>query len=150
MAKPLAVFSSLWKGIPLIYSGQELPNNKRLLFFDKDEILWSSLISLHDFYKSLLTFRNYNSPSISSDESSIVYFTSNSVEHHVLSFVRKVGSLQVLVIINFSEYDLSDIKIELGNDVGVYRELFTEISIEFSEKYHHFSLRAWGYQVWYK
>jgi glycosidase len=150
MAKPLAVFSSLWKGFPLIYSGQELPNNKRLLFFDKDEILWSSLISLHDFYKSLLTFRNYNPPSISSDESSIVYFTSNSVEHHVLSFVRKVGSLQVLVIINFSEYDLSDIKIELGNDVGVYRELFTEISIEFSEKYHHFSLRAWGYQVWYK
>jgi glycosidase len=150
MAEPLAVFSSMWKGIPLIYSGQELPNKKRLLFFDKDEIKWSSLVSLHDFYKSLLTFRKYKCLSISSDENSIVCFTSNSVEHHVLSFVRKIGSLQMLVIINFSEYDLSDVKIEVCNDVGVYRELFTEISIEFSEKYHHFSLRAWEYQVWYK
>jgi glycosidase len=150
MAKPLAVFSSMWRGIPLVYSGQELPNYKRLLFFDKDEIIWSSIISMHDFYKLLLTFWKCTSPSISSDVNSIAYFTSNSVEHHVLSFVRKFGSLQVLVIINFSEYDLNDVKIEVSNDVGTYRELFTEISIGFSEKFHHFSLRAWGYQVWYK
>ena len=31
----------LYDGLPLIYSGQELPNKKRLMFFDKDEIDWS-------------------------------------------------------------------------------------------------------------
>jgi Glycosidases len=35
--KALAVFSCTWNGIPMIYSGQELPNYKRLQFFDKDE-----------------------------------------------------------------------------------------------------------------
>ena len=33
MAKPFAVFCATWNGIPLIYSGQELPNLKRLQFF---------------------------------------------------------------------------------------------------------------------
>ncbi len=56
LAKALAVFSCTWPGIPLIYSGQELPNNKRLAFFDKDEIEWSEDVLLHQFYKTLLTF----------------------------------------------------------------------------------------------
>ena len=41
MAKALAVFSCTWNGIPLIYSGQELPNLKRLKFFEKDAIDWT-------------------------------------------------------------------------------------------------------------
>ena len=41
MAKLLAVFSCTWNGIPLIYSGQELPNLKRLKFFEKDAIDWT-------------------------------------------------------------------------------------------------------------
>jgi glycosidase len=57
MALPLAVFGCLWNGIPLIYSGQELPNNKRLLFFDKDLIEWNDKPSLHLFYSKLLHFR---------------------------------------------------------------------------------------------
>jgi hypothetical protein len=40
-AKAFAVFCCTWSGIPLIYSGQELPNYKRLRFFEKDEIEWN-------------------------------------------------------------------------------------------------------------
>ncbi len=47
-ALPFAVFCCLYDGLPLIYSGQELPNIKRLLFFDKDEIDWD---------RTLFTFR---------------------------------------------------------------------------------------------
>ena len=36
MAKALAVFSATWNGVPLIYTGQEIPNMKRLEFFEKD------------------------------------------------------------------------------------------------------------------
>jgi len=32
LAKAFAVLTFTWKGVPLIYSGQELPNNKRLRF----------------------------------------------------------------------------------------------------------------------
>ncbi|MEJ7671206.1 MAG: alpha-amylase family glycosyl hydrolase [Chitinophagaceae bacterium] len=56
-AKAFAVFSCTWNGIPMIYSGQELPNNKRLQFFDKDQIEWRQECELHDFYKTLLHLR---------------------------------------------------------------------------------------------
>ena len=41
MALPLAVFSATWEGVPLVYSGQEIPNHQRLVFFDKNELDWS-------------------------------------------------------------------------------------------------------------
>jgi glycosidase len=54
MASALTVMNFSFKGIPLIYSGQELPNHKRLHFFDKDQIEWTDNIELHEFYKLLL------------------------------------------------------------------------------------------------
>ena len=52
------MFTLTWNGQPLIYSGQELPNHKRLAFFDKDQIQWTSETPLlHHFYKNLLTAR---------------------------------------------------------------------------------------------
>ena len=50
-AKAFAVFTFTWTGIPLIYSGQELPNLKRLKFFDKDCIEWNEPLSLKIFIK---------------------------------------------------------------------------------------------------
>ena len=41
MAKALAVFSATWNGFRLLYSGQELPNMKRIKFFEKDAIAWT-------------------------------------------------------------------------------------------------------------
>lgn len=39
-ALALAVFSATWNGVPLLYSGQELPmKTKRLEFFEKDQFL---------------------------------------------------------------------------------------------------------------
>ncbi|TAE65597.1 MAG: 1,4-alpha-glucan branching protein, partial [Bacteroidetes bacterium] len=37
-AQAMAVFSVLFPGNALVYSGQEIPNKKRLAFFDKDEL----------------------------------------------------------------------------------------------------------------
>ncbi|HRH61369.1 MAG TPA: alpha-amylase family glycosyl hydrolase, partial [Chitinophagaceae bacterium] len=59
-AKAFAVFCATWPGMPLIYSGQELPNKKRLKFFDKDLIEWNDKPELHNFYKSLLHLRKTN------------------------------------------------------------------------------------------
>ena len=46
-----------WTGVPLIYSGQELPNLKRLKFFDKDCIEWNEPLKLENFYKTLLSLK---------------------------------------------------------------------------------------------
>src|SRR5688572_5408859 len=47
MAPALAVFSATWNGVPLLYSGQEMPNRKKLQFFEKDAIEWNGKYELH-------------------------------------------------------------------------------------------------------
>ena len=60
-AKAWAVFSATWGGLPLVYSGQEIPNHKRLSFFEKDELAWPTLPpALHHFYKTLFSLRAQN------------------------------------------------------------------------------------------
>jgi hypothetical protein len=58
MAGALAVFSATWNGVPLLYSGQELPNMKKLEFFEKDVIQWTGMYELQDFYKTLLNLHS--------------------------------------------------------------------------------------------
>jgi glycosidase len=150
MAIPLAVFSIMWTGVPLIYSGQELPNLKRLLFFDKDTIEWNSTLELDAFYKRLLLFRKQCNVLDSTDQVSGIHFVNNNIDHHVLSFVRVKGDIEVLVIINFSIYQLNDIYVTEFNGKGLYKELFSDHHIDFSSSGYQFSLPPWGYQIWYK
>jgi alpha-amylase len=57
-ANALAVFNFVYPGsVPLIYCGQEIPNHKRLAFFDKDEIVWNDHPALQHFYTQLVAFR---------------------------------------------------------------------------------------------
>lgn len=58
-ARFYAVLSALMpSGVPLIYSGQELPLMHRLKFFDKDLINWNTHIPQLDFfYNSILSVR---------------------------------------------------------------------------------------------
>ena len=53
----MAVFSATWNGVPLLYSGQELPNMKRLEFFEKDVIKWTNAYQVADFYKNTIGFK---------------------------------------------------------------------------------------------
>ncbi len=150
MAIPLAVFSTMWKGIPLIYSGQELPNVKRLAFFDKDIIAWSAIPVLHGFYKKLLSFRKTNQVFQGNANDSLCFFTNNNVDHHVLSFERKFNNQSILVVINFSEYPLHNVQIETVGLLGVYTELFSASTQVFNGGHQYFHFQPWGYQIWYQ
>ncbi|HEX3025368.1 MAG TPA: alpha-amylase family glycosyl hydrolase [Chitinophagaceae bacterium] len=95
-AKPFAVFTSTWNGLPLIYSGQELPNYKRLKFFDKDLIEWTANIALHNFYKTLLSLRK--NKAIANGETFILPTDNNGL----MAFIRKKENDAVLVLLNLS------------------------------------------------
>lgn len=146
-AKALAIFSCTWNGIPMIYSGQELPNNKRLCFFDKDRIEWNEC-QLHDFYKTLLHLRKTNSALRAADSNVVTYRMETNNDDRIFAFVRKNGDDEVLVLLN-----LSAEKIELkifGNILkGKFIEIFDEKEVELSDK-QDFELEPWGYQVYEK
>lgn len=99
LAKALAVFSCTWPGVPLIYNGQELPNHKRLQFFEKDAIEWRPVCELHSFYKLLLGLKKVN-PALSTDASLEVL--QSDAASQVLVFRRRKEASEVIVAVNFS------------------------------------------------
>jgi len=99
-AKALAVFSFFYpSSVPLIYSGQEIPNQKRLDFFDKDELDWKGDLQLHEFYKVLIEQRK----KISVDAE--ILFISN--DKKLLAFKRNSKQNVLLVFLNLDSSTIS-------------------------------------------
>lgn len=102
MAKAMAVFIFTRNGIPLIYSGQELPNKKRLKFFDRDAIEWTGNCVLNDFYKVLMSLKKKNPALRAADEASVTTALKVSGNANGLFYLRKNGIDEVLVLLNIS------------------------------------------------
>lgn len=146
MAKALAVFSCTWNGIPLIYSGQELPNLKRLKFFEKDSIDWTGRIELHDFYKTLLNLRVGN-PALRAGEPEVkTERLAVGDNPGVFAFLRKNREKEVLVILNFSN---SKSSFCLHSMDGKFREVFSVKERDFSND-KAFEMNSWEYLVFEK
>jgi alpha-amylase len=146
MAKALAVFSCTWNGIPLIYSGQELPNYRRLKFFEKDEIQWTGEIQLHDFYKKLLKLHSSNCALRAADLQSTTQRIKTSADDHVFTYLRKNGEQQVLVVLNFSN---GNVHFSIDGINGEFNEIFLNSEKNFSED-KNFQMEAWEYLVFEK
>ena len=111
MLQCLAVFSCTWNGIPMIYSGEELPNQKRLQFFEKDVIEWNGKYLLHDFYKTLLTLRKTNPALRSADAAVSTFHIITEGGKNIMAFLRKNDNDEVLVFLNLSK-DVSSVTIK--------------------------------------
>ncbi|MFZ4058877.1 MAG: alpha-amylase family glycosyl hydrolase [Ferruginibacter sp.] len=147
-AKALAVFSCTWNGIPLVYSGQELPNKKRLEFFEKDVIQWNGKYELHGFYKALLDLK-YNHPALrTADNAVTTYLIETSHSNNVLAFLRRNVESEVLVLLNLSNEKV-DCGIKDEKVWGTFTELFKDIEIDFPEDIV-ISLKPWDYRVYVK
>jgi len=147
-AKAFAVCCALWNGIPLIYSGQELPNKNRLKFFDKDAIEWKDHCGLHDFYKTLLHLHSTH-PALRAGDNSVSTYLLKTTKEGIFSFLRKNGSKEILVMLNLAgDTALFTITGEEFTG-GTYKDVF---SGDFSviEKNITLSLEAWGYRVFEK
>jgi alpha-amylase len=132
-AKALAVFTFTYTGVPLIYSGQELPNTKRLQFFDRDTIEWNSNISLHNFYKTLLALRKRKVNLFSDSDTQITFFE-ELIPKNILGYQLKNENEEILVLLNMnSEAVLEYFYLPTVN--GTYKNIFTEIDVEIPGKY---------------
>ncbi|MDR0792582.1 MAG: 1,4-alpha-glucan branching protein [Chitinophagaceae bacterium] len=146
MAKPLAAFTAIYPGIPLVYSGQELPNMKRLLFFDKDEIEWkeNTLPALHNFYKSLLNLRKSNAAlHFGARMNEINTYAANGI----YMFLLEKGNQKVLALFNFSATHLSNIFVEHELLSGNYRNVFSGIKYAFKNQ-EQFELMPYDYLIY--
>jgi glycosidase len=145
-AKALAVFSFTYNGIPLIYSGQELPNKKRLKFFDKDVIDWNGKFELREFYKTLLTIRKDNTALISGDKKAGTLRIKTNAGEQVIAYLRKNGNDEVLVMLNLSRSD-TEVSLESNEMVkGKFSEIFSNTTVDFDVT-GRIPISPWGFLV---
>lgn len=145
-ANLMAVFSCTWNGMPMIYSGQEMPNKKRLKFFEKDSIEWDGNFAMHDFYKTLLILHSSNKCLRAGDPDVLTKIVSHPDDHEVFSYLRKNENDQVLVILNCCSYE-KDFQVKGVH--GLFRNVFGGDDVNFDFQDHVF-LNAWGYLVFEK
>lgn len=148
LAKPLAVFSATWNGVPLLYSGQELPNMKRLEFFEKDVIEWNNDYKMADFYKTLLELKSTNPALRGGDSQVTTYLLKTSADDKILAYLRKNGADEVLVVLNMSK-DAVRFTLEDSTLSGDFKELFTQQNRNFSAD-KTFDMPVSGYSVFVK
>ena len=149
MALPLAVFSATWEGVPLVYSGQEIPNHQRLAFFDKNQLDWSQPPRLHTFYKQLFQLRKSHSDCFVMGESDCSLIQ-NSVEHHVLTFKRNGKESTLFIAINFSQHYLPEVEIDMGSSERGVVEVFSEAHSDPVARFFYVPLEPWSFRIWIK
>lgn len=147
-AKAFAVFSFTRNGMPLIYSGQELPNLKRLDFFDKDTIEWTGKYEMEEFYKTLLYLHKNNPALRAADTAVTTYNLSTSAPETICAFLRKNDNNEVLVLLNFSKYPMHYV-IQEDIITGQYKNVFSKEDIDFTNQ-KSFEMQPWGYLVFEK
>jgi hypothetical protein len=138
------VFAATWNGIPLLYSGQELPNLQRLPFFDKGPIDWCSDCQLHHFYKTLFKMRRRDAVLRSGDKAEFT-FRLNTNHDRIMMYLRTRGEQQVLVVLNFTDRAQS-VSLADHRVMGRFTNVFTGNTVDI-DKHKHLPLLPWGYLV---
>ncbi len=149
MAGALAVFSCTWNGVPLIYSGQELPlKDKRLKFFDKDPIPWTGKYELHDFYKTLLNLHATHPALRGGDPAVHTLKLATTANDKIFAYLRKNNADEVLVILNLSReaaaFDITDSALN-----GLFVDVFSQTANDLSSS-KRFDMQPWEYLVYVK
>ena len=143
-AKAFAVFGNTFaQSIPLIYSGQELPNKRRLKFFVKDSIRWTGKYEMAAFYKTLLTLRKSN-PALATDASYRRLPTNH--DDAVLAYLREKDGRKAVVFLNLSnrpqQFKIAD-PVLIGSPRNIFKDEDEKIDAASS-----FDLEPWGYAVY--
>jgi len=142
-AKPFGVLCATWDGLPLIYSGQEMPNFQRLKFFDRDPIRWTGRFELQDFYRALLGLRKRSPTMKAGDPHAMTRRILTGADDRCFAFVRGPGDGEVVTVLNFSGAGLEADTVFWGLQ-GDYRDIFSGKECQLPGS---LELSAWGFAV---
>lgn len=144
-ARTFAVMSYTIPGFPLIYNGQEVGFDRRLLFFEKDLIDWSKGAEFTQFYSSLNRIKKDNPALWNANNGGTFEKVNTGRDKEVLAFVRQKDENRLLVLLNLTG---TEQKISLSEQAltGTYTDLLSGEQREVVAG-QEFVLPAWGYWV---
>jgi glycosidase len=141
------VLSAVGEGMPLIYSGQEAGNPRRLKFFDKDPIVWKPHPN-GELYRKLFALKKKNTALWNAHWGARMIAVLNSSPDQVLSFVRRNDADKVFTVINFSDRPQT-VTFKESLYHGQYTDYFSGQLAELDAS-TKITLKPWGYQVFVK
>jgi len=101
-ALQMAVLSYILPGMPMIYTGQESALDKRLEFFEKDEVDWKDY-PLNDFYKNLNELKTNNPALWNGNFGGTWERIKTNKDESVFIILREKDNNRVMGIFNFSD-----------------------------------------------
>ncbi|MDE6183411.1 MAG: alpha-amylase [Rikenellaceae bacterium] len=146
-AHAMAALTFVTPSIPLIYSGQEAGNRRRIEFFDKDLIDWSDLAKMNDFYRQLCRLKSSLSVLRSGEEGAPVEYMASSQPENVLAFKRKDGHSTLIAVFNMTPYHIQPAFYD-DDYTGTYNKLWHGTMELCSGRYDPFA--PWEFKIYYK
>lgn len=143
----MAALTFTYPGMPLIYSGQEVGNTKRLAFFEKDLIPGLSVAnSTTAFYTKLVSLKNKNSALWNNSTAKLVPIPGNN--NSVIAYSRSAGSNKVLTFINASS-TTQKVTLDLTRLNASYY-LFSTGKLATLKSSLTLTLKPWQYEIYSK
>ncbi len=93
-----AVLINTIPGVPLLYTGEEVANDRKLSLFEKVDVDWNRPREMGALYKALFKLRKEHKSLSRGEMVRLV----TSTDQDVYAFVRVAGRDRVLVVLNFS------------------------------------------------
>jgi alpha-amylase len=142
--KTFAALTYIMPGMPLIYNGQEYDLNKRLKFFEKDEIPHTTG-KMMEIYEKLAQLK-LNNPALNGGKNPATYKrikTSN--DESLLAFEREKGGKKVIFIANLSKQSIAG----YIETTGEFKDYLTGVAIDLP-KGENISFAPWQFYIFEK
>jgi len=142
-----AVLSCLIPDMPLVYTGQEAGNTKRLSFFEKDLVEWKEH-KLFNIYSKLFELkRNYKALQ-NGNKGGVVNYIEASDYESIFAFTRNSDKDKILAVFNLSN---KTVNVDLMGETlqGSYKNFFTGKLETFLAK-ESTQLNPWEYRIYIK
>ncbi|MCW8803332.1 MAG: alpha-amylase family glycosyl hydrolase [Ignavibacteriaceae bacterium] len=146
-AETFAVLTCLVPDMPLVYTGQEAGNNKRLSFFKKDPVVWKDY-KLFDIYSKFFQLKKNNKALRNGEQGGELIYINSPEGINTFAFARSSEEDKVLALFNLSN---KPVEVELTGESlqGNYKNYFTGKLESFSSK-EPFNLTHWEYRIYIK
>lgn len=140
----MAVFYFTMPGMPLIYNGQEVGFNRRLKFFEKDQIDWQDPKNYTAFYQKLIQLKDDN-PALWTGLAGGDWQYLPADYPSFIAYARTLGTNKVVVVMNMMPLPKSAM-VKLDGLSGEYTDWQTGEKVNLSAE-QEFNFEDIGYRV---
>ena len=140
------------EGMPMMYKGQEIGNDRRLAFFERDPLVWldsNGQPLTHEngeLYRRLFALKKAQSALWNADWGARMIPVHNSAATNVLSFVRQNDESKVFAVFNLSK-DTQTVSFKEHLHHGAYTEYLSGESASFLAD-SRVTLAPWAYRIY--